>query len=166
MWEIKDDKLRFIVDCKDDAVKIMNDIKRIIRNTGNISVVDIAAISGYSCSCNYENRFMGVENEKYEISCNKSVDGDYTIEVSPLVDLQDQYCRPSCHDNVSNPSHYTDGRSYEPRKIIRDWDLNFNLGNVVKYISRAGRKGDILEDLLKARQYLDFEIEALEEHRE
>jgi hypothetical protein len=40
--------------------------------------------------------------------------------------------------------------------------LNFNLGNVIKYISRAGRKGDILKDLYKARQYLDFEIEDLE----
>lgn len=40
--------------------------------------------------------------------------------------------------------------------------MNFNLGNVVKYVSRAGRKGDALEDLRKARQYLDFEIEAME----
>lgn len=65
-------------------------------------------------------------------------------------------------DAVSHPSHYTEGRQYEPRKVIHDWGLNFNLGNAVKYISRAGRKGDALEDLKKARQYLDFEIEEME----
>lgn len=64
------------------------------------------------------------------------------------------------------PDHYTYGRKYEPKDVIRDWGLNFNLGNVIKYVSRAGRKDDIIKDLLKARQYLDFEIDALkgEEH--
>lgn len=65
-------------------------------------------------------------------------------------------------DIISSPDHYCKGRKYEPRKVIHDWGLNFNLGNAVKYISRAGRKNDILEDLMKARQYLDFEIEELE----
>lgn len=67
------------------------------------------------------------------------------------------------YDNISNPDHYTAGRKYEPRKVIMDWDLNFYLGNVVKYISRAGRKGDALLDLMKAKQYLEWEIERLEE---
>lgn len=66
-------------------------------------------------------------------------------------------------DPVQRPSHYAEGRKYEPKDVIRDWDLNFNLGNAVKYVARAGRKGDILEDLKKARQYLDFEIDYLEE---
>lgn len=69
-------------------------------------------------------------------------------------------------DNISNPAHYTNGRRYEPRKVIMDWDLNFYLGNVVKYISRAGRKGDALNDLMKAKQYLEWEIERLEEKEE
>jgi len=66
------------------------------------------------------------------------------------------------NDIISHPSHYTDGRKYEPKDVIRDWGLNFNLGSAVKYISRAGRKDDILVDLKKARQFLDFEIEAIE----
>ena len=66
-------------------------------------------------------------------------------------------------DAVSHPSHYTEGRKYEPRKVIADWGLNFNLGNAVKYISRAGRKGDKIEDLRKAIQYIEFEIEELED---
>lgn len=68
-------------------------------------------------------------------------------------------------DVVKNPSHYCDGRTYEPKDVIRDWGLNFNLGNTVKYIARAGRKDDIIQDLKKARQYLDFEIEYLEKER-
>ena len=65
-------------------------------------------------------------------------------------------------DVISRPSHYCEGRRYEPKDVIRDWGLNFNLGSAVKYISRAGRKGSALEDLQKARQFIDFEIEAIE----
>lgn len=66
-------------------------------------------------------------------------------------------------NEISKPSHYCEGRKYEPKDVIRDWNLNFNLGNVVKYISRNGRKQNesSLKDLQKARQYLDFEIVAL-----
>lgn len=67
-------------------------------------------------------------------------------------------------DEISRPPHYCAGRKYEPKDVIRDWNLNFNLGNVVKYVSRNGRKQNesSIKDLQKARQYLDFEIEALE----
>jgi hypothetical protein len=65
-------------------------------------------------------------------------------------------------NDISKPSHYTEGRMYEPKDVIRDWGLNFNLGSAVKYISRAGRKGDAVEDLRKAKQCIDFEIQALE----
>ena len=43
--------------------------------------------------------------------------------------------------------------------MIEAQGLGFNLGNAVKYVARAGRKGDRLEDLEKARWYLDREIE-------
>lgn len=72
-------------------------------------------------------------------------------------------------DNVvSHPSYYTKGRVFEPIFVINDWCLGFNLGNVVKYISRAGRKGvgRTLEDLEKARFYLDFEIEKLKKEKD
>lgn len=64
-------------------------------------------------------------------------------------------------DTISNPAHYTQGRKYEPRKVIEDWKLGFYTGNAVKYISRAGRKGDAVEDMRKAVQYLNWEIERL-----
>lgn len=59
-------------------------------------------------------------------------------------------------------NYYANGRNYEPIDVIRDWDLNFNLGNAVKYISRFGRKGtrgDAVEDLNKAIDYLIHEKE-------
>lgn len=68
-------------------------------------------------------------------------------------------------DVVARPSHYAEGRKYEPKDVIRDWNLNFNLGSAVKYISRAGRKDDILQDLRKAIQFIQFEIDAIEEER-
>ena len=67
---------------------------------------------------------------------------------------------------VNHPSHYADGRKYEPIDVIHDWELNFNLGNTVKYISRAGRKDDIVQDLEKAKFYLDAEIEYIKKERD
>lgn len=66
------------------------------------------------------------------------------------------------NDNITHPAHYCAGRLYEPIAVINDWDLGYNLGNTIKYISRAGRKDDALEDLKKARFYLDYEISMLE----
>lgn len=66
------------------------------------------------------------------------------------------------HDSIHHPAHYAEGRAYEPIDVIEDWELNYRLGNCVKYVSRAGRKQDQLEDLRKARWYLDREIEHLE----
>lgn len=68
-------------------------------------------------------------------------------------------------DAVKHPSHYTEGRKYEPKDVIRDWGLNFNLGSAVKYLSRAGRKDDIVQDLKKAQQFIQFEIDAIEAER-
>lgn len=69
------------------------------------------------------------------------------------------------NDMVKHPAHYTQGRNFEPKDVIRDWELNFNLGSALKYIARAGRKDDIIQDLCKAREYLNFEISALETER-
>ena len=64
-------------------------------------------------------------------------------------------------DPVNKPAHYIEGRRFEPIDVIEDWGLGFCLGNAVKYISRAGRKGDTMEDLEKARWYLDRYIAKL-----
>jgi len=63
-------------------------------------------------------------------------------------------------DPINHPAHYTFSR-IEPIDAIEAWELGFHLGNAVKYITRAGRKGDKLQDLRKARWYLEREIERL-----
>lgn len=69
------------------------------------------------------------------------------------------------HDPVHKPQHYKAGDVYETIRVIEAWGLNYHLGNTVKYISRAGKKGDIVEDLEKARWYLDREIDRLKKER-
>lgn len=74
--------------------------------------------------------------------------------------------RESGADPVAHPAHYTYGK-IEVIDFIQDKDLNFALGNAVKYIVRAGHKAEqgmsdeekAIQDLEKARQYIDFEIE-------
>lgn len=63
---------------------------------------------------------------------------------------------------VNHPSHYTDGK-IEVIDFIEDKGLNFHRGNAVKYISRAGKKDPTkeIEDLKKARWYIDREIKRL-----
>lgn len=63
--------------------------------------------------------------------------------------------KPKTISNViDHPSHYNRGK-IEVIDFIEDQGLSFHLGNVIKYIARAGSKGDKLEDLKKARWYLD-----------
>lgn len=60
---------------------------------------------------------------------------------------------------VNHPAHYGGADNpYEAIKVIEAWRLNFNLGNTVKYIARAEHKNATLQDLEKARWYLDREI--------
>lgn len=66
-------------------------------------------------------------------------------------------------ETVNHPSHYGGDSVYEAIKVIEAWGLGFCLGNAVKYIARAGKKNPerIVEDLQKARWYLDREIRTL-----
>lgn len=59
---------------------------------------------------------------------------------------------------VNHPPHYQAANGMEAIDVIEAFGLGFNLGNVTKYILRAGRKGDAVEDLKKARWFLDLEI--------
>lgn len=59
------------------------------------------------------------------------------------------------------PKHYQG--TIQPIELINAQNLNFNLGNVVKYVCRAGKKEreNILSDLEKAKNYLNYEIERI-----
>jgi hypothetical protein len=68
---------------------------------------------------------------------------------------------------VKNPDHYGGASNpYEAIKVIEHWNLDFHLGNTVKYISRAGKKDPTkeIEDLKKAMFYLERRIKNLEKN--
>lgn len=68
---------------------------------------------------------------------------------------------------VNHPAHYGgEDNPYEVIKVIEAWGLGFCLGNTVKYVARADHKGTPLEDLKKARWYLDREISNRENSNE
>ena len=62
---------------------------------------------------------------------------------------------------VNHPSHYNQGK-IEVIDAIEDWDLNFCEGNVIKYAARHRHKSEPLEDLKKAKWYLDRLISKME----
>ncbi len=123
---------------------------------------------------------VNVPEEPNEANTQNVADTDYIINKAPselifdaelnnykgndekAAETAQNACESVAYDPVLNPYHYTAGRQYEPISVIHDWNLDFCLGNVLKYISRANRKWDTLEDLKKARFYLDYEIKQLE----
>ena len=69
------------------------------------------------------------------------------------------------HDPVNSPRHYTSHSSgIECIQITEH--MNFCLGNAIKYIYRAGKKGDTVQDLSKAIWYLQREIARIEKERQ
>ena len=100
-------------------------------------------------------KFKGDEeffNPKYPVTDSKVGEILATNELTPPLP-----------DAVNQPSHYTDG-GVEVIDFIEAKKLGYNLGNAVKYISRAGKKGGPekkLEDLKKAAWYLAREIDSL-----
>ena len=63
------------------------------------------------------------------------------------------------NETIDHPDHYQSANGIEAIDVIEAFNLNFSLGNAVKYILRAGRKGDRNEDLRKAVWYLMREVE-------
>lgn len=102
--------------------------------------------------------------------CNKCWDReipeqDLSNVTCPTKEEHISECHSSINDSVSHPSHYTYGK-IECIDFIFDKDLNFALGNAIKYIVRAGHKASegmsdddkAIQDLEKAKQYIDFQI--------
>lgn len=58
---------------------------------------------------------------------------------------------------VNNPAHYQ-GKKFEVIDIINDYELNFELGNAIKYILRADKKGNKKQDLKKAIWYINHDL--------
>ena len=94
-------------------------------------------------------------NYVYQVKWNnkaKKKKKDDSVEQLDWIDY-DEY-----KSKIEHPDHYTLG-GIETWDFIEAKKLNYNLGNVVKYVTRCDHKGDPIEDLQKARQYLDREIQ-------
>lgn len=100
------------------------------------------------------------DSEKYLI---KDITGSCFTACNLEFDFVDDV--KECDDAVNHPSHYTQG-NIEVIDYIEDKKLGYHLGNVVKYVSRAGHKNNALEDLKKARWYLNRKIKNMEEKDE
>ena len=90
--------------------------------------------------------------------------GDYPEDAAELKtrrDLED--LERYHHNSVNHPDHYGGkDNTYEAIKIIEAYNLNFSLGNVIKYVLRAGKKNEsAIEDLEKAARYIQFQIDYL-----
>lgn len=86
------------------------------------------------------------------------------VAVEPVAQtIEEHEVKAIKEDVINHPSHYTRGK-IEVIDFIEDQQLPYHLGNVIKYIARAGYKGDKVEDLKKARWYLDRYINEVMQH--
>lgn len=108
---------------------------------------------------------IGVEGNIVKVSDGNEVT---YVDCSKVKIEKVSFSTPNKKEMVNHPDHYHPG-TYEAINVIEAWDLNFNLGSAIKYISRCGLKPDAelskkekaLEDLRKATWYVNREIERL-----
>jgi hypothetical protein len=96
----------------------------------------------------------GIVPVKYVNEVTKTEAQEHVKEQHEVITDRTEFIMP---DPVNHPAHYTTG-GIETIDFIEAKGLSYNLGNVVKYITRADHKGNKVEDLMKARWYLDREI--------
>lgn len=128
--------------CPDCAIKFCHKSKKEVEEEAKMTTVD---------SKETEERQKEDSNKIEEKRIEDS--SKETVQV-PTAEQMDKMYGNIKHDAVNHPSHYTRGK-IEVIDFIEDQQLPYHLGNVIKYVARAGYKGDKLEDLKKARWYLD-----------
>jgi hypothetical protein len=97
-------------------------------------------------------------------SSNGEAKNKFVTAKEMIKDVVDGYNKSVEKDNVNSPTHYVTG-GIETIDYIEAKSLNYNLGNVVKYVSRSDFKGRKLEDLKKAQWYLNREIANMEKSK-
>ena len=94
----------------------------------------------------------GRSEENYSYNLNETLDEprDAIPNHPSQEEIIDFNRKENCkNETINHPIHYGgEDNIYETIKVIDAWDLGFNLGNTIKYISRAGKKLEILEDLI------------------
>lgn len=139
--------------CKDDDDEdsIMNLISETLDTTNEAMTIQAESITDLL-------RFI-VKKEEEKTTKVYMFDPNQIVSIPPGADVRVEH-----HSSVDHPAHYGSG-PYETINVIEAWGLGFNLGNAVKYISRAGKKDPqkTVEDLEKAVWYINREISNLKE---
>ena len=107
-----------------------------------------------------DNGFIGVVNEikKYSVIIQHS----NSLWEYPNNRIVEVLTKKKEQSKVTTPSHYDNGKSYDVIDFCNDYKLNFNRGSAIKYISRAGKKDNEIQDLKKAIDFIQREIKYLE----
>ena len=97
------------------------------------------------------------------VNWHEGLDKDWYEKLNQQVeeDMAKEKAKAQEKDIINHPEHYTKG-GIEVREFIDSWHLDFNSGNVIKYVVRAPYKGTELQDLKKAQNYLNHLIELKE----
>lgn len=122
-----------------------------IRFTGNLNDPIIIAKILLFLSENYSK--LGVSKKDFDDKYTKFLAWYFKKEKSELKEAENIQEK----DIINHPEHYTKG-GIEVRDFIDSWNLDFNSGNVIKYVVRAPYKGTELQDLKKAQNYLNHLI--------
>lgn len=115
-----------------------------IKNTEDIINIFCKYTSCFDCPFSHN-------NNKYKMSC-------VMLSSTQLHDIAKQIIdKDKPTDQVNSPVHYNQGK-IEVIEVIEDWQLNFNLGNAIKYIARCEHKENKEQDLKKAIWYIEREL--------
>lgn len=106
---------------------------------------------------------MGTHHLEEEVVPKNGFGGPAIPGLEPAGSIEGQVER---REVINHPRHYGGDTTYEAIKVIEAWGLGFCLGNALKYICRFGKKGSTVDDLKKARWYLDREIQKMEKNDE
>lgn len=134
----------------------LNDVKNQLASNPDVSADYIVKILGVTKSYAY----VLLSKGRKELGIRKLPNGEWgyktRLQATPIVNPEIEIEEPK-PDNVNHPAHYKVG-GIETIDFIEAKGLGYNLGNVVKYVTRADHKGDRRQDLEKARWYLEREI--------
>lgn len=135
-------------------------IRKAIKANPKATTKEIAAKLGCTYALVYQVARAVAKQSKKIIITKSQVDIANKLGID-VVDYAKEVDKVNAPDMINNPPHYTTG-GIEVIDFIEAKGLGYHLGNVIKYVTRAGMKGNKLEDLRKAQWYIDRAIDNLE----
>jgi hypothetical protein len=138
-------------------------IKALLSSRPELTAKEVAEKLGVSANLVHQVKWQSKKQVKRPSKIIEAVqEMKTTLDALDKIKDRPKYRLASAFDDlVNHPPHYKAG-GVETIDFIEAKDLNYRLGNVVKYITRAEKKGNPIEDLKKARWYLDREISVRE----